>query len=1029
MAKDPLSSAVTKWQQRFSQYAPIAPSNIIREVAQRDVQRVAQGGTALNDLEAALAVRAAAGNPTILDPKRRPGLGAVPGNAVQDIEHLVTGFLPAVLNFAHHLPSETTNTVRAFTDPQYAAAQGYEVGDKRHGLGSALRNVARLPLSPLLPGVHTAAGLTTQQGRSDLATHPVSAALDVLPIAGRLLHAGSAVAGVAGEGTRAAGVLEAASEGKPLKTIYRAIPSASIWDPATRAGIIGKLADNLGLSSRLKELAYRPMARLSRTDVEFPLHRLMADVHATIGKMSETEIAALFRQAQGLEKISPDNAALIHQLSQINDASVIQPGLKTGNLYKITVDGKDYTYQHNHPVVRAYESMVRSLDRGDMKRALSLHKEFLQRFSLHAPPAFKDFVDSNVQKGMEESLHKQFFGEQLSSKMRQLATSHTVKDFYNVVGSDEANMILRDAMSSWQRLADNNLHPLLMTKLTPDNLRTYINTRLTPKLFTPETWSYNKTRAFDFSPGVHDISIGVTQTALEALRYQGTQHFISQYVAPHTTTLDSARESISRAIDTSETVQGGRVSTANHVDSELAQKYWNYDPATGNVTHVDLRNPDSLVIDKNFGKALQQLMGKENRLPLRGAWDRSMRVFKLSVLTGPRHMAHVAFGGAMMLGLRDPMALREIVSAAKSIRDGTIPEEVLSGQGIINADHMWSYASGKTLGRMFGQAEGGIQHFEDFLANTLRASEYLSKMKSGFDHEAAMSAISKIFIDMDGMSPFERTAIRQVFPFYAFTKHVMQYVLTYPSDHPFRAAILSRLSNQYEADWKSGLPTKFMTLFHIGHTDSKGNILTVDYRTLNPFRSLANGFTLTGFMSMLNPAMQGMMEAAGLNTLSGSAEIYPTLVYDSNTGSLVAKRQDTGPKLIEAFIPQLASIDAMVGFTDRMRSLKKYGAPGSFQRELFASLNLPFPTSRLNLPQAMQRAELNRYKVAQGETSSLLSNRGGGDISRFNLVPYAGRLVDPANLQGLVASVEKAKPGVAPKSVIRRPKSPRRSRA
>jgi hypothetical protein len=187
-----------------------------------------------------------------------------------------------------------------------------------------------------------------------------------------------------------------------------------------------------------------------------------------------------------------------------------------------------------------------------------------------------------------------------------------------------------------------------------------------------------------------------------------------------------------------------------------------------------------------------------------------------------------------------------------------------------------------------------------------------------------------------------------------------------------------------------------MSLFFIGNPDAKGDTTTVNLRNMNPFRSVSNMLTLAGFMSSLNPLLSAPFVAAGFNTLAGTSQMYPDIVYDAQTGDLaVARPKGDMMMAAEQFVPELGAIDAFFGISDNLRTLK-YSDQGAFDRELQNMFNLPFAISQYNLPQTRGRVAENAYKGAQNAlTQYKKTGDFSGTIGRYNLVPYNGSLISP----------------------------------
>jgi hypothetical protein len=450
-----------------------------------------------------------------------------------------------------------------------------------------------------------------------------------------------------------------------------------------------------------------------------------------------------------------------------------------------------------------------------------------------------------------------------------------------------------------------------------------------------------------------------------------------------------------------------------------------------------------LALPKDVYHVLDQLSdgglsGREQRLiGVQAAFDTGNKVFKMAVLTGPRHIAHVAFGGLAFGLMREPGMLLKLPQALHMLKTGEAPLAVTQDMynvASLHADQILNYASGRQLAAFLKQHWDqtgihpieGMAKLENHISNMYRVSAMLSGEARGLTHEAALQSAYKVFVDMDGMAPIERVTFRHILPFYAFTRHLFRYLFTYPVDYPIRALILTKFAEQEQTDWNSGLPRKFQQLFFMGTPDSKGNVMSVDFKSINPFRSFVNDFSMSGFFQTLSPFITAPFEAAGFNTLQGVGQLYPQIAYDATQGSLVAQRPAKGWAVaLQQFIPEFGALDHFVQITDNMKQLKKSN-PQAYRRALFSQLNLPFAWGKVNVPFEQAKAEMNRYRAAQMAVTSATKAGGSfGQANRYNLVPYGGTLVDPRALQQywqtLNAELAKAgMQGVSPKAVLPR---------
>lgn len=156
MATDPLTSFAKKWGAPDQQSADPA-TETLRQV---DLRRAQAGKNPLTESQTQRAIQAATTRqPTTPMPAKDPW--AIWKNTTDDITELVKG-IP-------QLPMALMNEFKAVTRPQTVK----QIGD-----------VANLPIIRLLPGAYIASGILPGGiPAGDLLTHPVSTALDALPMA------------------------------------------------------------------------------------------------------------------------------------------------------------------------------------------------------------------------------------------------------------------------------------------------------------------------------------------------------------------------------------------------------------------------------------------------------------------------------------------------------------------------------------------------------------------------------------------------------------------------------------------------------------------------------------------------------------------------------------------------------------------------------------------------------------------------------------------------------------------------------
>jgi hypothetical protein len=357
---------------------------------------------------------------------------------------------------------------------------------------------------------------------------------------------------------------------------------------------------------------------------------------------------------------------------------------------------------------------------------------------------------------------------------------------------------------------------------------------------------------------------------------------------------------------------------------------------------------------------------------------------------------------------------------------------------LTNAD-LYGVAEGKTLGRLLKTLKSPVdwmQKFEEWALNMQRAMVFLSGEKKALrrgmtEEEARMAGVelaNKVLVDVNGLTPIERSIARRVMPFYAFTKHLYKYVLSMPADHPIRMSILTNLAEMEVKDWQSGLPQTMMNLFALGDPDSNGNLKAIDVRSTNPFRSLAMTTSLDGLMSTLNPIITAPFAARGWNVLTNSPELFPDTQINPQTGKLEAKPpSNAGIRFMSAFIPQVQTLDDLIGISDQARRMQQTD-PQNLKRFMLNNMGLgPFqPPTSFNIPTEMAKAEKVRYQQAQKDVSKAVQSGDTSTIKGYQTVPFQSQLTTPSAIGNILSSVsgQAQQLGVSPKLLIPAPRTP-----
>ena len=774
------------------------------------------------------------------------------------------------------------------------------------------------------------------------------------------------------------------------------------------------------------------LSKITRGDVRTQTARQIAkDINALEGEgghVAQFENALQARDLRGAQKAATNIARVFRHKGWDNFGTGQTLRSFMGDIRDelIGLSGRERSHGYAARQLRAAQDQLETAQANVTKytdRAKLQHGQYTTAMAEKPPASMIPYLQQLVRSGAIDRARELYQGSQLEDAIRTLRTSPSTQAMEAVLPTGEFNAIMKSAVGSWTDLARAGLEPKWLHTVQPEQYRTFMYAKpLTERLERPSQFENS---VFNFTPHMQDITAAVTAAGLELIREAGTQEFLLNHIIKYfAQSTQEIHAQYVRDIERTRTgvAARGEALTRRQLKAQVGEdmagqakrlmsKEWeSFNPETYGISNTArLGRPGELSIPIGVARSLKAMM-QDFKLPVAGDFlSKVNNIYKLSVLTGPRHIVHVGIGGMMMAMLREPSTILHIVEAAKMVREGRVPVDLTSQIYDMPTDGIFGYAAGKTLGRHFAEAVGSVpralSRFEEFMATTERAATMLAGEAKGLEREAAIRAALKVYVDMDNMSYLERTVIRQIFPFYAFTRHLFRYLFTYPVDHPIRAAIISRFGNMEQQDWNTGLPQKYQQLFFLGSPDHNGNVNTIEYRSINPFRSFYSNFSLAGFVSSLNPLIAAPFIASGVNNLAATPELYPETTYDPVSGAIVAKRPSVLAKMTGAFIPEFGAIDHFANLTNDMKQLKASN-PDAYRRQLFSSLNLTFYPSTVNVPFEQEKTQMHLFQAAQNAVNLALKTGNYGDLARYNLAPFQGTLVTPDQLQQYATGIQ-----------------------
>lgn len=671
-----------------------------------------------------------------------------------------------------------------------------------------------------------------------------------------------------------------------------------------------------------------------------------------------------------------------------------------------------------------------------------------------APPArFQSAVLSKLDEMVRNYLTDNYSGSQLDTLLDK-ATYRLYDDPTMVDAVPDMAKFKKEARRSWLELRDQGYDPQFVHHVTPQRAQSLKFPRITDS--TPSL-SQTKARLWDAGPQTTDLALTLNARGMEYLIQQGSRSWVYDYIVPAwTKPLSELRAELHDAAVTRLEQNPAKNYQAHMAD--LVNREWKpFDPEA----FINPRSPriganpeNTLMIPKVVADTIERLRPTPSELGK--LTDPAMKVFRTSLLPlSPRWHVYNVIGGAVMLGLRseNPLMLWKYMREARRMASEGGPGAVLreaddlslaemkagrtappstgraSGEYLRDLDStnykaLHDYMAGRTLKRLWDSASvkrtlrdpfntivEKSYGFNEWVDDFYKSMAYLEgsdrALTKGLTREQSIvkgiEASRQILQNWDTLTPLERSAMRFLMPFYGWTRTLLKYTLTYPSDHPWRMSIISNFARAEMTDQNLGLPQRLRDLLFIGDVDANGNQQAINLSGMNPFRDIASYFTLAGFIgsgegdigvltSQMNPAISTVLQWAGVDPSSGSPELYPDMRYDPTTGQLVvAPRENPGLTAIGNLLPQTRLFTSLTGMSNQFKELAARD-PKAAGRMLASSAGIPVLNRTVNVPQEVTKAEAQRLKYMREQLNAALKS---GDTSTFGaMYPTLRTLVD-----------------------------------
>ena len=642
------------------------------------------------------------------------------------------------------------------------------------------------------------------------------------------------------------------------------------------------------------------------------------------------------------------------------------------------------------------------------------------------------------------------------------ADKTTMEDYKDtpLLSPKEAQRIKNSVMVEYRNLVADGIKPVWLPKVKPGDgnfRRVHISPthNLTPDVA--------KRRALNMAASIHDPFVGLVKTGLDMYSDDATRQYFENHVRDRLTPGSKLQrqyqdEYITKYFDSPHSADMIRPSESEFIELRMKEDGWtifNFDQymKRNNTAINPFTGPGEWFIQKTDQNHLERLIGNYQD-ELMNLYDKSINLYRFAVLgVSPRFAAHIIFGGGFLtLANTGVSVLRFLPDAIRMVKNHELPPAM--ARGVSEADllgHVYEplqfhqYLGGKKMWQLYADSiahrlqldhvAGAVHAWQTFLehvSNTQRSMSYLygknayeKAAKKGIDtltadehvmavkygltdsQYAGIKVANNTLANLNNLTPFERSVVKKVMPFYGWTKHIIRFMARFPIDHPLRANILSNLANQSLQENQLGIPTYLYHLFFMGIPDANGNINAVDMRQWNPLRDVANYMTMAGFISTLNPVAQGLLQGAGVDTTTGGPQLYPNLQYSAFYGSSqpVQPAGTTGLSLISSYIPEFGLIDHYLKLSSYTKSLAKYN-PRAYQQQFWSSLDIPWVPQKYNIPQMKAKEAITQLSLAKTAVNTALSSNDPSQLDGFGqYVPYGGWMISTNVVKRYIESV------------------------
>jgi len=594
--------------------------------------------------------------------------------------------------------------------------------------------------------------------------------------------------------------------------------------------------------------------------------------------------------------------------------------------------------------------------------------------------------------------------------------------------------ISREQKLKWQDWKAEGFDPVHLHRVDPETARFGV---LAPKITgTVRAGSYAKERALDWaSPHLEDLGAAQVHQGMEMLKHQVAENFGKEVAETWGTTFaDQEARMIRLASDTGkpiETILSKRYDLYDPKALRVVDR-----PRMADFYKAGDRSDSLVLIPKHIGEVLRQMENPTRGMTAR-IFEPLMAVFRTAVVPlSPRSQINNIVGNSFMTAGRDPLsflhgrrAYRLMTSISKEgeaslLQDllgisGRDLDEVIASKGWqrfvseigstrsdldelaflagVKARHLTEMmdrsavghavltagAPARATGRLLGKVADRSMWLNGWVDDLNRSmvmirnlrKELASGKAPSVAAENALAEVRKIALNWKAMTPLERSLLRPIVPFYSWSKHIVKYVLSYPFDKPYAAALMANLMQTEYDDQMSGLPETLANLFFVGGPHGRpgkaAEQTAVNIGGMNPFAGLGSSFGFLGFlagdpsmageaMGSVNPVLKTLLQTIGIDPRMGQADLFPDLKYDPQTGSLrMAPTGNPVSNLLFNTIPQSQGMADLLGLSQDYQELASQN-PSAALRGMLGAFGIPVLWRKVPVAAAYAKSELAR---------------------------------------------------------------------